>query len=62
MILTKSSKFKNQVVHEQKFKDSLSSTCQVNSERRVLVLLHLMIGHNFFMKIIKFKFAKCAVT
>ena len=38
LILTKSSKSKNQVVHEQKFKDPLSSTCQVSSERRVLDL------------------------
>ena len=28
LILTKSSKSKNQVVHEQKFKEHLSSTCQ----------------------------------
>ena len=35
---TKSSKLKNQVVHEQKFKDPLSSKCQVSSERRVLDL------------------------
>ena len=31
-------KFKNQVVHGQKFKDLLSSTCQVSVERRVLDL------------------------
>ena len=37
-IQTKSSKSKNQVVHEQKFKDLLSSTCQVSSERGVLDL------------------------
>ena len=30
LILTKSSKSKNQVVHEQKFKDRLSSTCFTN--------------------------------
>ena len=35
---TKSSKSKNQVVHQQKFKDLLSSTCQVSIERRVLDL------------------------
>ena len=29
-------KSKYQVVHEQKFKDLLSSTCQVSIERRVL--------------------------
>ena len=29
---------KYQVVHEQKFKDLLSSTCQVSVERRVLDL------------------------
>ena len=34
-ILTESPKSKNQVVHEQKFKDLLSSTCQVSVERRV---------------------------
>ena len=37
-ILTKSSKSINQVVHEQRFKDPLSSTCQVSSERRVIDL------------------------
>ena len=31
LILTKSSKSKNQVVHEQKFKDPLNSTCQFSS-------------------------------
>ena len=36
--LTKSSKSKNQVVHEQKFKDLLSSTCHISSEIRVLDL------------------------
>ena len=38
LILTKSSKSKNQVVHEQKFKDLLSSTCQVSVERSMLDL------------------------
>ena len=38
LILTESSKFKNQVVHEQKFKDLLRSTCQVSRERIVLNL------------------------
>ena len=38
MILTKSSKSKHQVVHEQKFKDLLSSTCQVSVERSMLDL------------------------
>ena len=33
LILTKSSKSKHQVVQEQKFKDLLSSTCQVSVER-----------------------------
>ena len=33
LILTKSSKCKNQVVHEQKLKDRLRSTCQVSSKR-----------------------------
>ena len=37
-ILTKSSKSKHQVVHEQKFKDLLSSTCQVSVERSMLDL------------------------
>ena len=36
LILTKSSKSKHQVVHEQKFKDLLSSTCQVSVERSML--------------------------
>ena len=31
LILTKSSKSKNQVVYEQKFKDPLNSTCQFSS-------------------------------
>ena len=38
LILTKSSKSKNQVVHEQKFKDLLSSICQISPERTVLDL------------------------
>ena len=38
LIPTKSSKSKHQVVHEQKFKDLLSSTCLISSERRVLYL------------------------
>ena len=38
MILLKSSKSKYEVVHEQKFKDLLSSTCQVSVERIVLDL------------------------
>ena len=38
MIPTESSKSQNQVVHEQKFKDLLSSTCQVSQERIVLDL------------------------
>ena len=38
MILLKSSKSKYQVVHEQKFKDHLNSTCQVSVERIVLDL------------------------
>ena len=33
LILLKSSKSKHQVVHQQKFKDLLSSTCQVSVER-----------------------------
>ena len=38
LILTESSKSKYQVVHEQKFKDLLSSTCQISSERGALDL------------------------
>ena len=38
LILTKSSKSKNQVVHEQKFKALLSSTRWISSEKRVLDL------------------------
>ena len=38
LIKAKSSKSKNQVVHEQKFKDPLSSTCQTSPERIVLDL------------------------
>ena len=37
-ILTKSSKSKHQVTHEQKFKDLLSGTCQVSVERSMLDL------------------------
>ena len=36
LILIKSSKSKHQVVHEQKFKDLLSSTCQASVERSML--------------------------
>ena len=38
LIPTKSSKSKNQVMHTQKLKDVLSSTCHISSERRVLGL------------------------
>ena len=38
LILTKSSKSKNQVMHEQKFKDLLSSTCLTSSDRKLLDL------------------------
>ena len=38
LIPTKSSKSKNQVVHIQKFKDTLSNTCLISSEKRVLDL------------------------
>ena len=38
LILLKSIKFKYQMVHEQMFKDILSSTCQVRVERIVLDL------------------------
>ena len=36
LILTESSKSKNQVLHEQKFNDLLSSTCLSSSERNLL--------------------------
>ena len=36
LILTGSSKSKNQVVHEQKFKDLPSSKCPVSVERSML--------------------------
>ena len=38
LIPTKSSKSKNQVVHKQKFKDTLSNTCLISLERRMLDL------------------------
>ena len=38
LVLLKSSKSKHQVVHEQKFKDLQSSTCQASVERIVLDL------------------------
>ena len=44
LILLKSSKSKHQVVHEQKFKDLLSSTCQVSVER--IVWGSIPIGSN----------------
>ena len=36
LIPIKSSKSKNQVMHEQKFKDPLTNTCPLSSERRAL--------------------------
>ena len=39
LILTYTSKSKNQVMHEQKFKDLLSSTCQISPVRIVLDLV-----------------------
>ena len=36
----------NQVVHEQKLKDLLSSTCQISSEKRVLDLESEVQGFN----------------
>ena len=44
LIPTKSSKSRNLVGHEQKFKDPLSSTCQVRSERRVSYLESEVLG------------------
>ena len=38
LILTKSSKSKNQVVHKQELKDLISSMCITSSERRLLDL------------------------
>ena len=38
LIIVKSSKSKHQVVHEQNFKDLLSSTCQVSVETNMLDL------------------------
>ena len=38
LILNKSSKSKNQMVHEEKFKDLLSNTFQISMERRVIDL------------------------
>ena len=38
LIPTKSYKSKNQMEHEEKFKDPLKSTCQISSGRRVLDL------------------------
>ena len=38
LILTYTSESKNQEVHEQKFKDPLSRTCQISPERRELDL------------------------
>ena len=46
LILLKSSKSKHQVVHEQKFKDLLSSSCQVSVDRRVLDLESYQKGQN----------------
>ena len=46
LVLADSSKSKNQVKHEQKFKDSLSITCQVSSEERALDLKSVGPGFN----------------
>ena len=49
LILTKSPKFQNQVVHEQKFNDLLSRKCPDSLERIVLDLdseVHLRPGFN----------------
>ena len=46
LILTKSSKSKNQVVHEWKFKDPLNNTYHVSSERGVLDLESVVQGFN----------------
>ena len=60
LILTKSSKSKHQVVHEQKFKDLLSSNCQVSVERSMLDLesevqwLHTHWGNILLMEFFVF--------
>ena len=46
LILTKSSKSKHQVVHEQMFKDVLSSICQVSVETSMLDLAWRVQGFN----------------
>ena len=46
LILTKPSKSKNQVVHEKKFKDLLTSTHHISSERWVLYLESQIQGFN----------------
>ena len=48
LILTESQKLKHKVVHEQKFKDLLSSTCQVSVERIVLDLESEAQGPGFY--------------
>ena len=49
LFVTKSSKSKNQMVQEQKFKDLLSSICQVSSERRVLDLESQLYGFHLYL-------------
>ena len=68
LILTESSESKYQVVHEQKFKELLSSTCQVSPERRVLDLEpevmigpgSILTGGNIFYWIILFSHSKAS--
>ena len=48
LIPLKSSKSKYQVMHEQKFQDLLSSTCQVSVEWRVDLESEVMRGLGFY--------------
>ena len=66
LIPLKSSESKYQVVHEQKFKDLLSSTCQVSVERRLLDLESEAMGGPGFISIggniLSLDFISCSIA
>ena len=67
LILTKSSKSNYQMVHEQKFKDLLSSICQVSVERSMLDLERssgsiLTWGNILLLKFFVFSIVKPLMT
>ena len=50
LILTKSSKSKNQLMDEQKLKDLLSSTCQISQRSRGSILMVVGVGGNILLQ------------